>query len=243
MYILQRVEGLNVTFPQMQEIIQNAELAGVKATDVLFVINMRDAWRFVLETLDEPVNIMYVRQLNSICGHSLTYGCGVERSSDVYITGTTHGPPIPQHSDVVRSLQALREEKDPLRRAILTFAYLAKTQIFIDGNKRVAQLVANQILISSGVGVLRIPDTSVQTFYECLVDYYETGGNSLLNYLREECLIRAQVIETLQYRGMNFTVQEIISALPESARQAYRSDRECAEANIELYYDIFRRSI
>lgn len=61
-----RVEGLNVTFPQTQEIIQNAELAGVKATDVLFVINMRDAWRFVLETLDEPVNIMYVRQLNTL---------------------------------------------------------------------------------------------------------------------------------------------------------------------------------
>lgn len=233
-----RVEGLNVTFPQTQEIIQNAELAGVKATDVLFVINMRDAWRFVLETLDEPVNIMYARQLNSICGHSLIYGCGVERSSDVYITGTTHRPPISQHSDVVRSLQELREEKDPLRRAILTFAYLAKTQIFIDGNKRVAQLTANQILISSGVGVLRIPDTSVQTFSECLVDYYETGGDSLLNYLQEECLIRAQVIETLQYRGMNFTVDEIVAALPKALRDSYTSDKECAEANIGMYYEI-----
>lgn len=233
-----RVEGLNVTFPQTQEIIQNAELAGVKATDVLFVINMRDAWRFVLETLDEPVNSMYVRQLNSICGHSLIYGCGVERSSDVYITGTTYKPPIPQHGDVVRSLQVLREEKDPLQRAILTFAYLAKTQIFIDGNKRVAQLAANQILISSGVGVLRIPDTSVQTFSECLIDYYETGGSSLLNYLQEECLIRAQVIETLQYRGINFTVQEIVAALPKALRDSYTSDKECAEANVGMYYEI-----
>lgn len=63
-----RVEGLNMTFPQTQEIIRNAELAGVTANDVLFVINMRDAWRFVLDTLDEAMNIMYVRQLMVFAG-------------------------------------------------------------------------------------------------------------------------------------------------------------------------------
>lgn len=233
-----RVEGLNMTFPQTQEIIRNAELAGVTTNDVLFVVNMRDAWKFVLDTLDEPMNIMYVRQLNGICGHSLIYGCGAIRASDVYITGTTYKPPVPQHSDIVDALSCLMEEKDSLRRAILTFAYLAKAQLFIDGNKRVAQLAANQILVSSGVGVLKIPDTNVNTFSGCLVDYYETGGNSLLHYLEEECLIRAQTVDMLRYRGINFTVDEIVAALPKALRDGYSSNRECAEANIGLYYEI-----
>lgn len=233
-----RVEGLNMTFPQTQEIIRNAELAGVTANDVLFVINMRDAWRFVLDTLDEAMNIMYVRQLNGICGHSLIYGCGAIRTSDVYITGTTYKPPIPQHSDVVDALSRLMEETDSIRRAILTFAYLAKAQLFIDGNKRVAQLAANQILVSSGVGVLKIPDTCVRTFSECLIDYYETGGNSLLCYLEKECLIRAQTIEMVSYRGINFTVDEVVATLPKSLRDSYTSDKECAEANVGMYYEI-----
>lgn len=233
-----RVEGLNVTFPQTQEIIRNAELAGVTANDVLFVVNMRDAWRFVLDTLDEALNIMYVRQLNGICGHSLIYGCGAIRTSDVYIAGTTYKPPIPQHSDVVNTLSHLMREKDSLRRVISTFAYLAKAQLFIDGNKRVAQLAANQILVSSGIGILKIPDTSVRTFSECLVDYYETGGNSLTCYLEEECLIRAQTIETVSYRGINFTVDEIVAALPKALRDTYTSDKQCAEANVGMYYEI-----
>lgn len=233
-----RVEGLNMTFPQTQEIIRNAELAGVTANDVLFVINMRDAWRFILDTLDEAMNIMYVRQLNGICGHSLIHGCGSLRTSDVYITGTTYKPPIPQHSDVVDALSRLMEETDSIRRAILTFAYLAKAQLFIDGNKRVSQLAANQILVSSGIGVLKIPDSSVRTFSECLVDYYETGGNSLLCYLEEECLIRAQTTEMVLYRGINFTVDEVVAALPKSLRDSYTSDKECAEANVGMYYEI-----
>lgn len=139
---------------------------------------------------------------------------------------------------MVDALSRLMEETDSIRRAILTFAYLAKAQLFSDGNKRVAQLAANQILVSSGVGVLKIPDTCVRTFSECLIDYYETGGNSLLCYLEKECLIRAQTIEMVSYRGINFTVDEVVATLPKSLRDSYTSDKECAEANVGMYYEI-----
>lgn len=235
------VDGLNITLQQTQDILQDAKLEGVKANDVLFVINMRDAWRFVLDTLDESVNAMYVQWLNNMCVHSLRYGSGAERMSDAYVKSTSYEPPMPQDGDVVFALQALRKKDDPVERAIQTFGYLANAEIFVDGNKRVALLVANQILISSGVGILKIPDTSVSSFSECLLDYHKTGGDSLSHYLREECLIRAQAVDIVSYNGLNFTVQEVISVLPEAARNMYSSERACAEANVKMYYDIFRK--
>ena len=91
------------------------------------------------------------------------------------------------------------------------------------------------------MGILKIPDTSFRVFSECLLDYHETGGDSLLHYLKEECLIRAQAVDIVSYNGLNFTVQEIISVLPEAARNAYSSERACAEANVKMYYEILRK--
>lgn len=82
------MEGLNITFPQTQDILDNVVTA-VKSTDVMFVLNMRDAWQFILKTLDEQLNIMYLREVNKICGRGLIYGCGDLRMTDVRITGAS----------------------------------------------------------------------------------------------------------------------------------------------------------
>ena len=42
-------------------------------------------------------------------------------------------------------------------RAITIMLYIMRSQMFFDGNKRTAQLAANQIMIQGGAGVLRIP--------------------------------------------------------------------------------------
>lgn len=83
-----KVEGLSTTFPDTQNI------------------------------LDYPINLMYIRELNKICGNRLIYGSG----------------------EVIRKLNELNTMTDPIERAVKTFCYLAKAQLFIDGNKRLAQL-------------------------------------------------------------------------------------------------------
>ena len=50
-----------------------------------------------------------------------------------------------------------------------------RRQMFIDGNKRVAMLFANKIMIDNGCGIITIAQDDQETFYEKIIKYYENG--------------------------------------------------------------------
>lgn len=52
--------------------------------------------------------------------------------------------------------------------------------MFIDGNKRVAQLMANKVLIENNVGNFQISIESLEDFKELLLRFYETGNDTEL---------------------------------------------------------------
>lgn len=58
------VEGCNVTFPQTEAILQGMRINNVKLDDIQTIINLRNAWRFVLNNLDEPLNLNFINKVN-----------------------------------------------------------------------------------------------------------------------------------------------------------------------------------
>lgn len=50
-----------------------------------------------------------------------------------------------------------------------------RKQMFIAGNKRVAMLFANKIMIDNGCGIITIAQDDQEMFYEKLIKYYESG--------------------------------------------------------------------
>ena len=64
-----------------------------------------------------------------------------------------------------------------------------RRQMFIDGNKRVAMLFANKIMINNGCGILSISQDNQPTFFEKLIKFYETGDNSdLKQWIYDKCI-------------------------------------------------------
>lgn len=182
------VEGLGLTFPETVCIIENSPV-NVKPSDMLFVLNMRDAWKFLLENIDYKNDLMFIREINKICGDKLIYDCGVLRTSDVRISGCKYIPPIPEHGTVVSYLKNIDSIVDPIQKALVMFCYLAKSQLFIDGNKRVAQLMANKVLIENGIGILSIPQENKIDFVRNLVKYYDTNdARDLCMFLSKYCI-------------------------------------------------------
>lgn len=71
----------------------------------------------------------------------------------------------------------------------MMFCYFSRSQLFWDGNKRMAQLMANKALIESGVGILSIPVERNKEFFMKLVKYYESNNASeLCMFLSRECI-------------------------------------------------------
>lgn len=184
------LEGLGTTFPKTEAILANAPTQ-TKSEEVLFVINMKRAWQFVLDNLDSPSDLMLLREYNKIAGELLFHNNGEIRTFPVQIGGTTWEPEIPDASAISQNLQIINSIDDLELRALKYFCYVARTQMFVDGNKRVAQLIANKVLIENNIGIFQIPIEQLESFKTLLIEFYETNDdNKIIEFMKKWCVIR-----------------------------------------------------
>lgn len=97
------------------------------------------------EYIDYPDNISYLRELNKICMEELSFDAGNIRTVPVAIGGTSWAPEIPQETVIINKLEEIAHMKNRLEAALEMFCFIARTQMFLDGNKRMAQLMCNKI--------------------------------------------------------------------------------------------------
>lgn len=182
------IEGIAVTFPDTLEIYEGRAVAGLSIDATVAINNLKHAWQFLFDTIDVPVDLAYVRQMNGIIGANLILNAGELRQTDVSIGGTSWKPEIPD-CDLVKEEIFRKACIKSLDGALEMFAYLTRAQLFLDGNKRCAQLIANKMLIEAGAGVLSIPVKKKLEFNRLLVRFYETGDSAkLCEFLKEHAI-------------------------------------------------------
>ncbi|MBD9337028.1 MAG: cell filamentation protein Fic [[Ruminococcus] faecis] len=170
-----RLEGIAITFPETNEIYEGRAVAGMSVDDIVKVNNLKHAWQFVLDTVEYPIDLRYIRQLSQIIGDKIVPLAGELRVSDVNIGGTTWKPEIPDMDRISEKIEGImQQEISTTEKAIELMLFLMRGQIFYDGNKRVAQLAANQVMIQNGKGIISIPVEHQKQFFIMLVKYYET---------------------------------------------------------------------
>ena len=184
------LEGLGTTFPKTEAILANAPTE-TKSEEVLFVINMKRAWQFLLDNLDSPNNIMLLREYNKVVGELLFRNNGEIRTFPVQIGGTSWEPELPNSAAIITDLQEIDSIDDIELKALKFFCFVARTQMFIDGNKRVAQLIANKILIENDIGIFQIPIEKLEQFKILLIGFYETADDTaIIDFMKESCIKR-----------------------------------------------------
>lgn len=183
------LEGLGTTFPKTEAILNNIPTE-TKTEEVLFIINMKRAWNFLLNNIDYNNCLMLLRQYNKIVGEGLFYDNGKVRSTNVSIGGTSWSPEIPIESKIIDDIEELNKISNPKDKALKYFCYIARTQMFIDGNKRVAQLMANKILIENDIGVFQVPVKADEEFKHLLIEFYESGDDKgIISFMKRYCII------------------------------------------------------
>ena len=197
------IEGLGTTFPNTEKILMNLPVQ-TKRDEVLFIVNMKRAWFFLFDHVDHPNTLPFLRELNKICMEELSFDAGNVRTAPVRIGGTSWIPEMPQEEQIIEHLAKIDRMDNRLDAALEMFCYITRTQMFLDGNKRVAQLMCNKIMMENDIGILSIPYDEIDQFKEKLVDYYETNDTDLLkDFLRERCLLLSPTFEKrLQEEGI-----------------------------------------
>lgn len=90
-----KMENRAVTFPQMQTILNGVNVPNVQLDDIQAILNMRDAWKFLLSTINEEVTFYYWCKLNEYIARNEALEWGKLRTGSVGISGTDYEPPIP----------------------------------------------------------------------------------------------------------------------------------------------------
>ncbi len=189
-YCGMRMENRAITFPQTKTILSGVNVPDVQLDDIQAILNMRDVWRFLLSSLDQPITLSYLCTLNGYIARNEALEWGKLRTGRVAISGTDYTPPIPTEAAVAGELQAvLSRDTSVTEKALTLFAWGTRGQFFWDGNKRTSMTLANRLLISAGAGILTVRDNMMEQFNTQLLNFYNTGKpEQLMDFLYENAI-------------------------------------------------------
>ena len=189
-YSSAKIEGVNATFPETETILEGVNIPTAKLDDITTILNLRDAWREIFNTVNEPLTLEYLLKINSLVSRNESLEWGVLRTGKIGISGTNHVPEIPDKNNAANTMvKILSSTSSSTEQALDLMLYIMHSQLFWDGNKRTAILSANKYLILNGNGILLVKEEYVSGFNAKLTDLYDTNNpHELKKYLYENCI-------------------------------------------------------
>lgn len=186
------LEGITVTYPDTQTIFDGGIVNGLTVDNIIAINNLKYAWEYVLNNTCKKYDLNLIFDIHKIALDKLVINecLGKLRITPVKIGGTKWTSSFPFHTKVEEELNLLlSQNKSMTEIAIEVMLKLMRMQLFVDGNKRVAMLFANKIMIDNGCGIISISQEYQSTFYEKLIRYYETDNmDDLKQWIYNKCI-------------------------------------------------------
>lgn len=188
-YANARMEGINITFPQTKTILEGVNVPNLKIDEIQCVLNLRDAWKFVIANIDEEFNTEFICKINEYVARNESLEWGKLRTGRVEITGTEYIPEVPDKNKVEKEINDILKIENATERAITYMLYGMRSQLFWDGNKRTSTIAANKIMIANGVGIIKVPDNKLEEFNKLLTEFYNTNDmTKIRKFIYENCI-------------------------------------------------------
>lgn len=185
------LEGIAVTYAQTIDVLNNVNVASLKPAEINKVFCLRDAWHYTLDHINDDMNLAFIENIHSYVARADVeyYELGRIRTTDVLISGTAWRPEIPDPEKLHNEMMGIMSLPNETDRALSLMLWIMRTQVFRDGNKRVATIAANKVLIENGCGIISVPVELDGKFKQLLVDFYESNDNKIIKkFLYDKCI-------------------------------------------------------
>ena len=156
------LEGIAITLPEVQTILDGVTVGGHKISDQNIVIHQADTWAHLFRLIDADrfeFSKAIALELHGIAGQEEAFEWGVFRSGNVAIGGSEYEPPGPDRLDALwlEIEFQIKQIADVYDKAIAAFLQMARVQFFWDVNKRMGRFMMNGILLHAGYPVINVP--------------------------------------------------------------------------------------
>lgn len=185
-----KLEGINLSIKDVIDLLNNINNVNLSIMDTLKLKGLKDAWKFVLNTIDDDLTIDYIKKIHfEICECQGITPLGEFRDKGVGITGTSYRPKLPSECNYDKELNEIMNIPEKLDRCITLFLWIQRSQMFLDGNKRVANLVANKEMIKNGMGIIAVPVEKIGEYFTKLIKFYETNDyTEIKEWIYNNCI-------------------------------------------------------
>ena len=192
-----RLEGINTTYPDTKTILEGVNVPSLRLDEINCILNLRDAWNFTLSNIDTDITLDFICKVNSFVSRNESLEWGVLRTGKVGINGVDYIPDIPNREDVITNINEILKEENITSRSLNLMLYLMRSQIFWDGNKRTAMIVANKLLIRNGCGIISVKEDDINEFNKLLTEYYNTDNkDKIIPFLYDKCIFGLELNNT-----------------------------------------------
>ena len=187
------LEGINLTLPEIQTLLDGITVGGHKITDQQIALNQADTWRNLFELVQNnqfEITVEKICALHKIAAKDEALEWGKFRSGGVTIAGTDYMPPQADLlSEFFDGMVAKASQiSDIYDRAIHLFLTMARCQFFYDVNKRMGRFIMNGLLLSLGYPAINLPAKRQLEFNQLMLTFYETGDQKQMNTFLRSCL-------------------------------------------------------
>lgn len=187
-----KLEGSNATFLQTTKILEGINDAKVSMNDIQIILNLKSAWKYILENLDKEINLEFIRTINLRISNNESLDPGVIRYGDVGVTlknNERYTPEIPNVEKIIEEIKEINSIKNTTKKALTYYLYGMRSQLFWDGNKRTSNLVANSILIREGKGLISVEIDQLDEFQTKLSNFYKSNNyDDLMNFIYDNAI-------------------------------------------------------
>ena len=196
------LEGVAMTLPEVQTLLDGITVGGHKISDQNMALNQAAAWKHLFALVCDG-NFFFSKEvaleIHRIAGKEEALDWGAFRTGNVTISGTEYEPPPPEELDRVwgeieAEVSACRDIYD---RAIMAFLKMARAQVFLDVNKHMGRFMMNGILLAAGFPIINVPANKQKELNRLMLDFYSSGEMTPMNQFLRGCM-NAKIIENFQ---------------------------------------------
>jgi len=187
------LEGINVTLPEVQTLLEGVTIGGHRVSDQQIVLNQVTAWRTLFEWVEKGKFDLSAEKfcaLHLIAAKDDALEWGQFRSGGVTIAGTDYMPPEAQELPALfkKMVEEAINLEDIYDQAIFVFLTMARVQFFYDVNKRMGRFMMNGILLNAGFPAINLPAKKKLEFNRLMLDFYSSGDQQPMNTFLRSCL-------------------------------------------------------
>lgn len=196
------LEGVAMTLPEVQTILDGITVGGHKISDQNMALNQAETWKhlFTMVKNDQfTFSKKVALELHALAGKEEALDWGAFRTGNVTISGAEYQPPSPKALDKewLNIELTITSVSDIYDRAITAFLRMARVQFFWDVNKRMGRFMMNGILLSKGFPIINVPAKRQQEFNQLMLEFYATADMSEMNQFLRSCL-NEKIIENFK---------------------------------------------